>query len=88
MTIQVIRWSWLIGIPTLFMMSRHDGDHDIGVQGAQQYCQAARANRDSTSCSHADQLTGGFVTWTFSPHFDKVIWTELPEPRSNWACAS
>ncbi|CFE35657.1 Uncharacterised protein [Mycobacterium tuberculosis] len=66
----------------------HDGDHDIGVQGAQQYCQAARANRDSTSCSHADQLTGGFVTWTFSPHFDKVIWTELPEPRSNWACAS
>ena len=53
-------------------------NYDIGVEGTEQYGEAARADRDSAPgvrCRHP--LTGGLVTCTGAFQFDSVIWIEL-----------
>jgi len=67
----------------------HDGDHDVGVEGTEQYGQAACADRDSAPgmrCRHP--ATGGLVTCTGAFQFDSVIWTELPGLCSSCTCTN
>ena len=84
--IGVTRWIWFTEIPTSFMMSLMIGDHDIGVERAEQDGEAACGDRDppvgcrgprvgAAACCHH---TAGLVTVTGLPQSVSVICTLLP----------